>query len=75
MSEVERVGVSVDKKLLSMFDQLIAGHGYSNRYEAIPDLIRNRLSEDQLAKADNPGGGRRSYGLRPPFDEAIAEIA
>lgn len=50
MSQTERVGVSLDKKLLSMFDELIAGQGYSNRSEAIRDLIRDRLSEQRLAK-------------------------
>ena len=50
MSQTERVGVSLDKKLLSMFDELIATQGYSNRSEAIRDLIRNRLSEERLAK-------------------------
>jgi len=50
MSRVERVGVSLDRRLLSMFDQLITKQGYSNRSEAIRDLIRNRMSEEQLAK-------------------------
>ena len=50
MSQIERIGVSLDKKLLSMFDELIANHGYQNRSEAIRDLIRNRLSEQELAK-------------------------
>ncbi|MBL7186741.1 MAG: nickel-responsive transcriptional regulator NikR [Phycisphaerae bacterium] len=50
MSKIERVGVSLDKKLLSMFDELIAARGYSNRSEAIRDLIRDRLSEERLAK-------------------------
>jgi len=49
MSKTERVGVSLDKKLLTMFDELIAKQGYSNRSEAIRDLIRNSLSEEQLA--------------------------
>ncbi len=50
MSKTERVGVSLDSRLLSMFDELIAGQGYSNRSEAIRDLIRNRLSEERVAK-------------------------
>jgi len=50
MSKVERVGVSLDKKLLFTFDQLIRKQGYPNRSEAVRDLIRNRLSEEQLAK-------------------------
>lgn len=50
MSKTERVGVSLDSKLLSMFDELIAGQGYGNRSEAIRDLIRSRLSEERVAK-------------------------
>ena len=50
MSQIERVGVSLDKELLSMFDELIGTQGYSNRSEAIRDLIRERLSQEQLAK-------------------------
>ncbi len=50
MSQIERVGVSLDKELLSKFDELIGTQGYSNRSEAIRDLIRERLSQKQLAK-------------------------
>lgn len=50
MGKTERVGLSLDKRLLSMFDELIAGQGYSNRSEAVRDLIRTRLSEERLAK-------------------------
>ncbi len=50
MSQLERVGVSLDKDLLSQFDALIASQGYSNRSEAIRDLIREQLSQEQLAK-------------------------
>ena len=49
MSQVERIGVSVDKKLLSMFDKLIAKQGYQSRSEAIRDLIRQQLSSEQLS--------------------------
>jgi CopG family nickel-responsive transcriptional regulator len=48
MEQIERIGVSLDKKLLSMFDKLIAKQGYQNRSEAIRDLIRWQLSGDQL---------------------------
>lgn len=48
MEQIERIGVSLDKNLLSMFDKLIAKQGYQNRSEAIRDLIRRRLSGDQL---------------------------
>lgn len=48
MSDLERVGVSLDKALLGRFDELIAGQGYMNRSEAVRDLIRDRLSAEQL---------------------------
>ena len=50
MSELERVGISLDKKLLSMFDRQIASQGYPNRSEAVRDLIRDSLSKEQLAQ-------------------------
>lgn len=43
MSELIRFGISMDSRLLSRFDQLIAEKGYSNRSEAIRDLIRDEL--------------------------------
>ena len=48
MAQIERIGVSLDKKLLSKFDKLIAGQGYKSRSEAIRDLVRRQLSEEQL---------------------------
>ena len=54
MDQVERIGVSLDKKLLSKFDNLIAKQGYKSRSEAIRDLVRQRLSSEQMGnpKAD-----------------------
>lgn len=49
MKGVERVGVSLDKKLLSMFDKLIIEQGYQSRSEAIRDLIRQQLSDERLS--------------------------
>ena len=54
MERVERIGVSLEKKLLSMFDDLTAKQGYQSRSEAIRDLIRQQLSSERLSnpKAD-----------------------
>jgi CopG family nickel-responsive transcriptional regulator len=49
MNQVERIGVSLDKKLLSKFDKLIAKQGYQSRSEAIRDLIRQQLSSERLS--------------------------
>jgi CopG family nickel-responsive transcriptional regulator len=51
MSELERIGVSLDKELLAEFDKLITKQGYKIRSEAIRDLVRKQLSEEQL---ENP---------------------
>jgi CopG family nickel-responsive transcriptional regulator len=47
MADIERIGVSLDKELLSKFDELITGQGYKNRSEAIRDLVRRQLSEER----------------------------
>ena len=51
MSELERIGVSLDKNLLKGFDQLITQQGYKSRSEALRDLVRHQLSEERL---ENP---------------------
>jgi CopG family nickel-responsive transcriptional regulator len=43
MKELVRFGVSLDSDLLENFDDLIARKGYTNRSEAIRDLIRDNL--------------------------------
>ena len=43
MGELVRFGVSIDAELLGGFDGLIERKGYSNRSEAIRDLIRDSL--------------------------------
>ena len=49
MDRIERIGVSLDKELLSKFDELIAKQGYQSRSEAIRDLVRRQLSEERLS--------------------------
>jgi CopG family nickel-responsive transcriptional regulator len=48
MSQIERIGVSLEKELLSKFDKLIAKQGYQSRSEAIRDLVRQQLSDEQV---------------------------
>lgn len=43
MTSLVRFGVSVEQRLLDEFDELIARKGYTNRSEAIRDLIRDHL--------------------------------
>ena len=57
MAQIERVGVSLDKKLLTDFDKLIAEQGYQNRSEAIRDLIRREISSRQLSNPNTNAVG------------------
>lgn len=43
---IQRFGVSMEASLLRQFDHLIAAKGYTNRSEAIRDLIRDYLVEE-----------------------------
>ena len=52
MADVVRFGISIDERLLEKFDHHIDEKGYSNRSEAIRDLIRNDLVDEQWAKDD-----------------------
>jgi CopG family nickel-responsive transcriptional regulator len=47
VSDVTRFGVSLDENLLVQFDRIIARKGYTNRSEAIRDLIRESLVREQ----------------------------
>ena len=42
-----RFGVSMDENLLQRFDTLISRKGYANRSEAMRDLIREHLVEEE----------------------------
>jgi CopG family transcriptional regulator, nickel-responsive regulator len=51
MADLVRFGVSIPDDLLDKFDVLIAEQGYTNRSEAIRDLIRNRFVEDEWSRS------------------------
>jgi len=52
MGELIRYGVSIGRSLSRRFDGLIKAKGYANRSEAIRDLIRDRLVEEQWQAGD-----------------------
>jgi CopG family nickel-responsive transcriptional regulator len=49
MSVLERVSLAIEKNLIARFDALVARGGKANRSEAIRDLIRSRLIEEDVA--------------------------
>ena len=56
MSDVIRFGVSLKRKLLAKFDNFIKKKGYSNRSEAIRDLIREDLVRREWTGGDEVAG-------------------
>lgn len=57
MGKLTRFGVSLNEELLEPFDALCAVKGYSNRSEAIRDLIRKALVAEEWQQADGQGAG------------------
>ena len=57
MGKLTRFGVSLDEELLEPFDALCAVKGYSNRSEAIRDLILKALVAEEWQQADGQGAG------------------
>ena len=53
MSELARFGVSVDSQLINKFDELIARKGYATRSEAIRDMIRDMLVEQEWESGEH----------------------
>ena len=52
MSKIVRFGISMDDHLLDQFDHLIQKNGYSNRSEAIRDLVREQLVREEWDEND-----------------------
>jgi CopG family nickel-responsive transcriptional regulator len=57
VSAVVRFGVSVDERLLDRFDALIAERGYVNRSEAMRDLMRAALVQEQWKSGEGEAVG------------------
>jgi CopG family transcriptional regulator, nickel-responsive regulator len=49
---MERITISIDEELARAFDALIARKGYSNRSEAMRDLLRSHLESAQSVTAE-----------------------
>ncbi|MHC4984023.1 MAG: nickel-responsive transcriptional regulator NikR [Planctomycetota bacterium] len=54
MGDLTRTALAIDRKLLERFDAWTASHGYSNRSEAVRDIIRNTLIEAEWADPNAP---------------------
>ena len=70
MSKTIRFGVAMDSALLDKFDHLIVKKGYQNRSEAIRDLVRNNLVEE-----DWKAGNKETVGtITIVYSHSVREI-
>jgi CopG family nickel-responsive transcriptional regulator len=56
MSKLVRFGVSLEDNLLKRWDSLLGKKGYTNRSEALRDLIRGELVRDEWQSGDEVVG-------------------
>jgi CopG family nickel-responsive transcriptional regulator len=71
MPELTRISISLETALLGAFDRRITAQGYTNRSEAIRDLIRDRLIRDEAAGA----AGEQVAVLTLVYDHHARELA
>lgn len=72
MAETERVSLAIESDLLKRFDSLIESSGHGNRSEAVRDLIRSRLVEEELANAST---GEAVATVTLVYDHTKRELA
>ncbi len=71
MGELTRTALAIDVDLLKRFDKWMAAHGYTNRSEAVRDLIRGVLIEQEWADPE----ARVVAVLSIVFDHAARDLA
>jgi CopG family nickel-responsive transcriptional regulator len=71
MSKLQRISITIEQALARKFDGLLADKGYSNRSEAVRDLIRKALVENEWES-----GGQTAVGtLTIVYDHSRPELA
>ena len=71
MGDLTRTALAIDRDLLKKFDAWMTSHGYTNRSEAVRDLIRSVLVEQQWA---DPKASMVAV-LSVVFDHAARDLA
>ncbi|MBN2345734.1 MAG: nickel-responsive transcriptional regulator NikR [Candidatus Aminicenantes bacterium] len=71
MSKLVRFGVSLDETLLNKFDPYISRLGYRSRSEAIRDLIRERLVDEEWKSGKEAAMGVLSL----VYDHDVRELS
>jgi CopG family nickel-responsive transcriptional regulator len=71
---IERTAISLEKDLLEKFDRLIKQKGYANRSEAIRDLIRDQLVQDEWSR-DNKSSNDNVAVVSLVYDHDSSSLA
>ncbi|MDA8169968.1 MAG: nickel-responsive transcriptional regulator NikR [Nitrospiraceae bacterium] len=66
-----RFGISLDEELLRRFDSIIKGKGYGSRSEAIRDLIRDSIVQEDVEE----GGGEAVGAIILVYNHETRELA
>lgn len=69
MPKLVRFGVSIEDNLIKKFDTLIGKKNYSNRSEAIRDMIRKNMVDEEWEK-----GGEVACGIVMVYDHHQREL-
>jgi len=57
MNNIKRFGVSIESSLIEKFDDYIKSKNYTNRSEALRDLIRKEFVEEEWSESDKNAAG------------------
>lgn len=71
---VERVGVSFEPELLRKFDDLIRSKGYTNRSEAIRDIVREYIMNENLMREEGQGIGTITFIYNHDFSDVTHRL-
>jgi len=77
MTELKRFGVSMEDELLEKFDEFINGMKYTNRSEAIRDIVREYIAKQKIESGADSLVGTITYSFRhdqPGLSEKLTAI-
>ena len=74
MTELARIGISLESKLLGQFDRFITFEGYPTRSEAIKKLIADALVKKEWTGKNNEVAGAITYVYNHHKRELINKI-
>ncbi|MFO7619364.1 MAG: nickel-responsive transcriptional regulator NikR [Thermoplasmata archaeon] len=75
MEKVTRIGISIEPELLEKFDQMIEQRHYTNRSEAVRDIIRKDLMVEEWEKGIGTVVGTITIGYDYDAHNVVEKLA